>query len=77
MTAAPGPANEPWNEIRVLEKYQLSQQKSLQQEGTKMAIVLHFFLVNFDFNSQNGVDITTSESWFYRIRQLTFHRNYI
>jgi len=51
VNAAAGPANEPWNEIRMLEKYQLSQQKSLQQQGKKMAIALHFFLVNFDFKS--------------------------
>ena len=75
MNAAAGPANEPWNEIRMLEKYQLSQQKSLQQQGTKMAIVLHFFLVNLTSNRQNGIDVTTSESWFYLIHQLTFHRN--
>jgi len=51
VNAAAGPANEPWNEIRMLEKYQLSQQKSLHQEGPKMAIALHFLLVNFDFKS--------------------------
>ena len=26
-------------------------------------------------NRQNGIDVSTSESWFYRIHQLTFHRN--
>jgi hypothetical protein len=26
-------------------------------------------------NRQNGIDVTTSESWFYRIHQLTFHHN--
>jgi len=51
VNAAAGPANEPWNEIRMLEKYQLSQQKLLHQEGTKIAVALHFFLVNFDFKT--------------------------